>query len=221
MLEDDTHYGEKILRAFVKCCTGRGRPASIEASVFLLTSEDAGHHMTSSCFLLFTLLNNYRVIYSKFFHIFKNIPYIERYLFIHMSRQLALPEPKRYLLHCVQPYRTPKTVRERNEIESGTRRAAVLKQHATSRESKAARGRAAIQNISKRRETRRSPKGAICTGIPAVQRGAVSQKRHEDVPQSNIYQSGNELPQSKIFESGTRTYRTPKAVQEWTAFGKG
>ncbi len=59
MLEDDRHYGEKILRAFEKCCTGRGRPASIEASVFLLTSEDAGYHITSSCFLLFTLLINY------------------------------------------------------------------------------------------------------------------------------------------------------------------
>ncbi len=45
--------------------------------------------------------------------------YIERYLFIHMSRQLALPELKRYLLHCVQPYRTPKVARKRNEIESG------------------------------------------------------------------------------------------------------
>ncbi len=36
-----------------------------------------------------------------------------------MFRQRALPEPERYLLHCVQPYRTPKTARERNEIESG------------------------------------------------------------------------------------------------------
>ncbi len=45
MLEDDTHYGEKILRAFENCCTGRGRPASIEASVFLLTSENAGHYI--------------------------------------------------------------------------------------------------------------------------------------------------------------------------------
>ncbi len=36
-----------------------------------------------------------------------------------MFRQLALPELKRYLLHCVQPYRTPKVARERNEIESG------------------------------------------------------------------------------------------------------
>ncbi len=59
MLEDDRHYGEKILRAFEKCSTGQGRPASIVASVFLLTSEDAGHHITSSCFLLFTFLNNY------------------------------------------------------------------------------------------------------------------------------------------------------------------
>ncbi len=66
MLEDDTHYGEKILRAFEKCCTGRGRPASIVASVFQLTSEDAGHHITSSCFLLFTLLNNYG--YFRFSH---------------------------------------------------------------------------------------------------------------------------------------------------------
>ncbi len=47
------------------------------------------------------------------------MPYIERYLFIHMIRQLALPELKRYLLHCVQPYRTPKVARKRNEIESG------------------------------------------------------------------------------------------------------
>ncbi len=58
------------------------------------------------------------------------MPYVERYLFILMSRQLALPELKRYLLHCAQPYRTPKNC---------TRRAA-------------------IQNILKRRETRRIPK---------------------------------------------------------------
>ncbi len=47
MLEDDTHYGEKISRAFEKCCTGRGRPASTVASVFLLTSEEAGHYNMS------------------------------------------------------------------------------------------------------------------------------------------------------------------------------
>ncbi len=51
-----------------------------------------------------------------------------------MSRQRALPEPKRYLLHYVQPYRTPKVVRGRG---------AVLKRHETCRDIKAARGRAA------------------------------------------------------------------------------
>ncbi len=47
MLEDDTHYGEKIPGAFEKCCTGRGRQESIVASVFLLTSEEVGHYNMS------------------------------------------------------------------------------------------------------------------------------------------------------------------------------
>ncbi len=73
-----------------------------------------------------------------------------------MFRQLALPEPKRYLLHCVQPYRTPKTVRERNEVENGGGLDAIgnrQKRHETCRNPKyckATRGRAAIRNISKR-----------------------------------------------------------------------
>ncbi len=37
-----------------------------------------------------------RMTCSEIFHILKNIPYIERYLFILMSRQLALPELKRH-----------------------------------------------------------------------------------------------------------------------------
>ncbi len=47
------------------------------------------------------------------------MPYIERYLFIHMSRQLALPEPKRYVLHGIQPYRTPKATREVSRYKGG------------------------------------------------------------------------------------------------------
>ncbi len=82
------------------------------------------------------------------------MPYVERNLFILMSRQLALPELKRYLFHCAQPYRTPKNC---------TRRAAVLKRHGDVPESKATRGRVAIQNIP---------------------------KRHGDVPHSEIFQSG-------------------------------
>ncbi len=81
------------------------------------------------------------------------MPYVERYLFILMSRQLALPELKRYLLHCAQPYRTPK---------NGTRRGADLKRHEACRNpkyNKAAWGRAALRNISKRCETHRTPKG--------------------------------------------------------------
>ncbi len=47
MLRDDTHYGEKILRVFEHRRFGRGRPASIAASVLLTTSEDAGHYNKS------------------------------------------------------------------------------------------------------------------------------------------------------------------------------
>ncbi len=83
-----------------------------------------------------------------------------------MSRQRALPEPERYLLRCAHSYRTPKVVRERNEIESGagtrrirkytkaTRDVPRLKSGAGTRRnpkySKAARGRAALRKISKR-----------------------------------------------------------------------
>ncbi len=100
---------------------------------------------------------------SKFFHIFKNVPYIERYLFIFMNRQLALPELKRYLLHCVQLYRTPKVARERNEIESGagTRRnrkytkatrdmvriESGTRTYRNPKYNKAVRGRTALQKI--------------------------------------------------------------------------
>ncbi len=41
--------------------------------------------------------------------------------------ELAFGQLKRYLLHCVQPYRTPKATRERNEIQSGARLAALRK----------------------------------------------------------------------------------------------
>ncbi len=78
------------------------------------------------------------------------MPYIERYLFIFMNRQRALPEQKRYLLHCVQPYRTPKEVRERNEIESGTGTRRIRKYTKATRDvsqSKAARGLAALRKV--------------------------------------------------------------------------
>ncbi len=40
------------------------------------------------------------------------MPYVVRYLFILMSRQLALPETKRYLPRFAPPHRTPGTARD-------------------------------------------------------------------------------------------------------------
>ncbi len=111
-----------------------------------------------------------------------------------MSRQRALPEQKRYLLHCVQPYRTPKTVRERNEVENGGGLDAIgniQKRHEAWCDRKAARGRVAIQNI---------------------------RKRHEDVSQSEIYQSGNKLPHSEIYQSGERLAALQKMRGHMTGY---
>ena len=85
-----------------------------------------------------------------------------------MIRQRALPELKRYLLHCVQPYRTPRVARERNEVENGG-------------------GLDAIGNIQKRHETWCEIKAAMnCRNLK-------NSKATRDVSHSKIYQSGARL----------------------------
>ncbi len=111
-----------------------------------------------------------------------------------MSRQRALPEPKQYLLHCVQPYRTPKAGRGVMKSKAVRGPGVVLKRHETCRDIKAARGRG---DVLKRHETCRNPK---YTKAAMNCRNPKYIKAARDSPHSEIYQSGNKLPHSKRCE---------------------
>ncbi len=125
----------------------------------------------------------------------ENMPYIERYLFILMSRKRALPEPERYLL-SLSLSRTALRKRDGGVMKSKAVRGpgAVLKRHETCRDLKAVRGRG---DVLKRHETCRNPK---YTKAAMNCRNPKYSKAARDSPHSEIYQSGNELPHSERCE---------------------
>ncbi len=83
-----------------------------------------------------------------------------------------------------------KAVRGRTAVQN------IPKRHGDVTKSKAARGRAAIQNISKRRETRRTPEGARKT----VLRKWYQRYRYVRTAQRKLFERGNELGSTHLAE---------------------